>query len=252
MRSLLALAIGIGAVVAVAADARRSGYDDMTPQLQQMQQDDGANPALLAVQEGAAAWDRPEGRGGRSCAGCHGDATRSMRGVAARYPSWDDRLRRPVDLRTRINACRVEHQGAAAYTAESAAQLAIESYVALQSRGQPIAPPDDPRLASSVARGAALFERRQGQLDLSCAQCHDQHAGQRLGGSTIPQAHPTGYPIYRLEWQAMGSLQRRLRGCMAGVRAEPYAYDAREWVELELYLDRRAAGMRIDAPGVRP
>jgi sulfur-oxidizing protein SoxA len=73
-----------------------------------------------------------------------------------------------------------------------------------------------------------------------------------LGGSTIPQAHPTGYPIYRLEWQGMGSLQRRLRGCMAGVRAEPFAYDATEWVELELFLDRRAAGMRLDAPGVRP
>jgi len=50
----------------------------------------------------------------------------------------------------------------------------------------------------------------------------------------------------------MGSLQRRLRGCMSGVRAEPFAYGAPELVELELYLDRRAAGMLIDAPGVRP
>jgi sulfur-oxidizing protein SoxA len=91
-----------------------------------------------------------------------------------------------------------------------------------------------------------------GQLDFSCAQCHDEHAGQRLAGSTNPQAHPTGYPLYRLEWQTLGSLQRRLRGCMSGVRAEPYAYGAEELVELELYLARRAVGMRIEAPAVRP
>ena len=75
--------------------------------------------------------------------------------------------------------------------------------------------------------GRALFEQRMGQLDLSCAHCHDAAAGRRLGGSPIPQAHPTGYPIYRLEWQGLGSLQRRLRDCLSGVRAEPFAWGAR-------------------------
>ena len=37
-------------------------------------------------------------------------------------------------------------------------------------------------------------------------------AGQKLAAVTIPQGHPTGYPIYRLEWQTLGSLKRRLRG----------------------------------------
>lgn len=68
----------------------------------------------------------------------------------------------------------------------------------------------------------------------------------------IPQAHPTGYPIYRLEWQGLGSLQRRLRNCMTGVRAEPFAYGAQEMVELELYLAARARGMASEAPPVRP
>ena len=94
--------------------------------------------------------------------------------------------------------------------------------------------------------------QRMGQLNLSCAQCHDNNPGGRLGSSLIPQAHPTGYPVYRLEWQALGSLQRRLRGCMSGVRAEPYAYDAQQLVELELYLAARARGMTLEAPGVRP
>jgi L-cysteine S-thiosulfotransferase len=248
-------ALAIMATMACAAEppeSRRSGFDFMTPQLQAMQRDDAENPAMLSVQEGAALWDQPAGASGKSCASCHGAAASSMRGVAARYPAFDTKRQGPIDLRQRIQACRVEHQQAAPFKVEGEPQLAIESFVALQSRGLPIAPPDDPRLLPALARGERLFNRRLGQLDLSCAQCHDQHAGQHLGGSTIPQAHPTGYPLYRLEWQGMGSLQRRLRGCMAGVRGEPFAYDATEWVELELFLDHRAAGMRIDAPAVRP
>lgn len=250
---LVALAaLALAAQAADAPDTRRSGYDFMTPQVQAMQRDDAENPAMLSVQEGAELWDQSAGASGKSCASCHGQAATSMRGVAARYPAFDSARQGPIDLRQRIQACRVGHQQAPAFTPESEPQLAIESFVALQSRGLPFAPPDDPRLRPALAKGELLFNRRLGQLDLSCAQCHDQHAGQHLGGSTIPQAHPTGYPIYRLEWQGMGSLQRRLRGCMAGVRAEPFAYDAPEWVELELFLDRRAAGMRLDAPGVRP
>ena len=240
------------ALAATAGDPRRSGYDFMTPELQQMQRDDAANPAMLSVQEGAALWDQPAGSSGQSCASCHGAADRSMRGVAARYPAWDTERRGPMDLRQRIQACRVGQQRAAPFGVESAEQLAIESFIAFQSRGLPLAPPDDLRLQPFVERGARLFGQRMGQLDFSCAQCHDQHAGQHLGGATIPQAHPTGYPLYRLEWQGMGSLQRRLRGCMTGVRAEPFDYGAPEWVELELYLDRRAAGMKLDAPAVRP
>ena len=68
----------------------------------------------------------------------------------------------------------------------------------------------------------------------------------------IPQAHPTGYPLYRLEWQRVGSLQRRLRGCMTGVRAEPFAYGAPEYTAIELFLMSRAAGMAMETPAVRP
>ena len=235
-----------------APDARRSGYDFMTPQVQAMQRDDALNPALLWVQDGAAIWERPAGASGRACASCHGAAAKSMRGVAARYPAFDPALQRPLDLRQRIDRCRVEHQQAAPFAVESPEQLGIEAFVALQSRGLPIAPLDDARLRPARERGERLFNQRIGQLDFSCAQCHDEHPGRRLGGSVIPQAHPTGYPLYRLEWQGLGSLQRRLRACMTGVRAEPFAAGAPELVDLELYLKQRAAGMRVDAPAVRP
>jgi sulfur-oxidizing protein SoxA len=237
--------------VAAQDTTRRSGYQDMGKSVQAMQDDDMANPAMLWVQEGAALWGRRAGAADKSCAECHGGVER-MAGVAARYPAFAAGPGQPVDLEQRINLCRTGNQRADALADESRELLALSAYVAQQSRGRPIAPPDDPRLLPFTDAGEALYRRRQGQLNLSCAQCHDDNDGRRLGGATIPQAHPTGYPIYRLEWQSLGSLKRRLRNCLVGMRAEPYGYDASEYVQLELFLMRRARGMKLESPGVRP
>jgi L-cysteine S-thiosulfotransferase len=197
-------------------------------------------------------WQRKEGSEGKSCADCHGDAATSMKGVAARYPLVDPTIRQPLDLEGRINACRTNHQGALPLAFESKDLLALTVYVAHQSKNLPISIPNDATTSHFVDAGRDIFGRRQGQLNLSCAECHDDNWGQKLAGATIPQGHPNGYPLYRLEWQSLGSLQRRLRNCLFGMRAEPYAYGAPEPVELELFLAWRARGLLIEAPAVRP
>ncbi|MFL6664502.1 MAG: sulfur oxidation c-type cytochrome SoxA [Rhizobacter sp.] len=240
------------AALAAADDARRSGFDFMSPATQAMQRDDMQNPGMLWVKDGETLWNAKVGVSDKSCASCHGDATKSMHGVAARYPAFDADDRAPLTLAGRIATCRQKRQLALPLAAEGHDLLALEAYVAFQSRGLPIEPPDDPRLVPYRERGRLRYLERVGQLDFSCAQCHDDNAGQRLAGSVIPQAHPTGYPLYRLEWQSLGSLQRRLRNCMSGVRAQPYAYGSIELTELELYLASRAAGLRVETPAVRP
>jgi sulfur-oxidizing protein SoxA len=251
---------GIAAVFAcsmiAAADLdegeKRSGFDFMTPETQALQADDTSNPGMLWVLQGEQLWQQPEGRADVACAGCHGDAGQAMRGVAARYPAFDEATRRPIDLAGRINSCRVSRQQAEPLAPESDELLALTSYVAHQSRGMPVSPATDARLTPFRDSGRRLFQSRIGQLDLSCAACHDDNWGKRLGGAVIPQAHPNGYPLYRLEWQAVGSLQRRLRNCMIGVRAEPFAFGAPEFIDLELYLMERARGLPIETPAVRP
>ncbi len=250
--ALFAIACGMSRAADLSADPRRSGFEFMTPEVRAMQQDDALNPGMLWIKDGEALWNRNAGAADRACASCHGAAATSMRGVAARYPAFDEATARPFSLAQRINVCRAQHQRAAPFAAESDELLALEAYVAHQSRGMLVAPPNDARLEPFRARGEGLYRQRIGQLAFSCAQCHDEHAGQRLAGSMIPQGHPTGYPVYRLEWQGLGSLERRLRGCMSGVRAEPLAYGSAELVELELYLAQRAAGLRIETPAVRP
>jgi sulfur-oxidizing protein SoxA len=233
-------------------DQRRSGYADAGPDTKAMQDDDTANPGMLWVLDGEAAWNAKAGAANRACADCHQDATESMKGVAARYPAYDATRSRPIDLEERVNICRTEHQNATPLRFESRELLALTAYVGRQSRGMPIAPASDPRLAPFVAAGRALFEQRQGQINMSCAQCHDDNWGKRLAGNIVPQGQPTGYPIYRLEWQNLGSLQRRLRNCISGMRAELYEWGSPELVALELFLMRRAGGLAVETPGVRP
>jgi sulfur-oxidizing protein SoxA len=231
---------------------RRSGYTFMAPDTKAMQDDDTANPGMLWVLDGEALWKRKAGAADKACADCHNDARTTMKGVAARYPAYDKTLGRPVDLEQRINLCRVDHQQATPLPYESHDLLALTAFVAQQSRGIPIEAGTDPRLEPYIAKGRDLFMQRQGQLNLGCTNCHDDNWNKRLAGSAITQGHPTGYPLYRLEWQSLGSLQRRLRNCITGIRAQPYDYGAPELVELELYLMSRARGMPIETPAVRP
>jgi len=230
---------------------RRSSYELLKPETKAMQDEDTSNPGMLSVLEGQALWAAKAGAANVACADCHGDATVSMKGVAARHPAFDATRREPVNLEGRISICRSERQEAPALAFESRELLALSAYVARQSRGLPIESKDE-RLKPFLERGRALFSERQGQLNLACTQCHNDNWGKSLAGIPMPQAHPTGYPLYRLEWQALGSLQRRLRNCMIGMRAEPYAYGASEYVALETYLMWRARGMPMESPAVRP
>jgi sulfur-oxidizing protein SoxA len=255
-RHLILGVVVVTALPALAAEIpsaeRRSGYTFMTSDTKTMQDDDMSNPGMLSVLDGEALWNAKAGQTDKSCADCHADAGASMKGVAARYPAFDKALGRPVDLEQRINLCRRDHQQASPFSNESRELLALTAFIGKQSRGEPITTGDDAALAPFVARGHELFTQRQGQLNLACANCHDDNWDKRLAGSPVTQAQPNGYPEYRLEWQATGSLSRRIRSCMTGIRAQAFDVGSPEMVALELYLMSRARGMPIETPAVRP
>jgi sulfur-oxidizing protein SoxA len=247
-------AVGVAAICGIVSAAgiedgeKRSGFDVMTPETQALQADDMSNPGMLWVLQGEQLWQQAEGRANVACSGCHDDASQTMRGVAARYPAFDAATGRPIDLAGRINSCRAERQQAEPLAPESDALLALTAYVAHQSRGMPITPATDgvcSRAASDSSSSPAPPATTTIGANGSAAA-----PGSRRFATTgvIPQAHPTGYPLYRLEWQTVGSLQRRLRNCMIGVRAEPFAFGAPELVDLELHLTERARGLLVETP----
>jgi len=247
-----ALLIASAAIIATAAeiplDQRTSAYPGMSRETRAMQDDDTANPATLWVLDGETLWGTKAGAVNKACADCHAEG--SMKGVAARYPAL--RGGKVFDLEQRINLCHTGQQKAAApFPFESRELLALTAFIGRQSRGEPIAI-DEIKLEPAIEMGRKIFFERQGQLSLACAQCHNDNWDRQLAGSPVGQAHPTGYPIYRLEWQSLGSLQRRLRNCMVGMRAEPYALGSPEFVALEAFLMYRARKMKIETPAVRP
>jgi sulfur-oxidizing protein SoxA len=200
--------------------------------------------------DGHSLWKEKTGNKNVSCASCHGDSGQKMTGVATQFPKMQKG--KLQTLEGQINQCRTSRQEAPVLAYESKELLALSTFVATQSKGLPIAVQETPQNKKDLQQGRHFFNQRMGQLNLSCAQCHQDRAGLKLGGSLIPQGHPTAYPIYRIEWQTMGSLQRRLRNCMSGVRAQQFEYGSQEMAQLELFLMWRARGMSLETPGVRP
>lgn len=229
---------------------QQSSYELMTPENKAMQDDASLNPAMFWVGDGESLWQAKSIANTKSCASCHGDVKKSMRGAATQFPKI---IRGKLQtLEGQINQCREARQGLPKLAYESKDLLALTALIAFQSKGIPISVKETSANKADLQQGQQFFQQRMGQLNLSCAQCHTERSGLKLGGSLIPQGHPNAYPIYRLEWQTLGSLQRRLRNCMSGVRAQQFEYGSTEMAQLELFLMWRARGMPLESPGVRP
>jgi sulfur-oxidizing protein SoxA len=233
----------------VGAPAVRPSAEYLSPDLRAQQDDPSRHPGWLWVDAGERAWARAPAPGLPACSGCHGNLTQ-MGGVVTRLPAVvpTGTLR---NLEGWINHCRVTHQGQTALAYDSEPLLALTAAIAQRSRGLPMAVPVDGPAASFLAEGRAFYETRQGQLNLACTQCHDDNAGRRLRGDRLSGGLGTGYPAYRLEWNGLGSLHRRLRACSLGVRATVFEAGSPPYLALELYLAHRARGLPVEAPGLR-
>ncbi|HEY4371962.1 MAG TPA: sulfur oxidation c-type cytochrome SoxA [Burkholderiales bacterium] len=232
-------------------DQLKSGLAYTGDEVRAQQADDFGNPGMLWVERGEKIWNTADGTSGKSCASCHGDAKQGMKGVSVRYPAIDPATHRLQNIEARINASRVNDQKAAAFTLESEDMLAITAFINMQSRGQPIHVATDGEARAHFERGRAFYYTRRGQMNMSCATCHEQSFGKRLFAETLSQGQPNDFPIYRLEWQTMGSLHRRFRACLYGVRAELQPVGSQDFLDLELFLAWRAEGLKGEAPGVR-
>jgi sulfur-oxidizing protein SoxA len=209
--------------------AQHSGLDYTSEEIRRLQASDAENPGMLWVDDGEKLF-------AAKCAACHA----SMKGVAARYP-------RVVQGKVVNLEAMVRHREAFAY--ESPELLALTAYISYQSRGLPIGRELSGR---DVEKGRREYFRRRGQMNLSCASCHDANPGKRIGAETISEGQPNGYPTYRLRWQTLGSLERRLRACFSGVHADMPAYGDALLLDLEAYLAWRGRGLEVESPAVRP
>lgn len=228
-----------------------SGWRYRNDETRAMEADSFENPGALTVERGEELWSEVSGSMGKSCASCHGEASESMKGVGASYPKWDPETKRPIDIELRIDQCRKERMGAEPFKFNSEEQVALTAYVKHQSLGMPVkldlAEGD---MQSWWDHGKELYYTRTGQLNLACASCHEQNAGNHIRADHLSQGQVNGFPLYRLK-NGMASVQARFRGCIRDTRAEMPEAFSDDMMALETYVTWRGAGLSVETPAVR-
>lgn len=229
-----------------------SGWHYRTDDTRALEQDSFDNPGMLGVEEGETIWNTVEGSMGKSCASCHDDAVESMAGVGAKYPKWSDALGKPVNIELKINHCRVENMGAEPYPFDKGGQKPLTAYVKHQSLGMPVAIDlTEGDMQAWWDQGKETYYTRKGQLNLSCASCHEQNNGKYIRADHLSQGNVNGFPTYRLKQSNLISLHNRFRGCIRDTRATiPEAFSD-ELMGLEVYATWRGTGLSVETPAVR-
>jgi len=228
-----------------------SGTHYSSPEIRKLQDSDSDNPAMKLYGKGEALWKKVEGKAKKSCASCHEDAAKSMKGAATRFPAFFKLSKKPLTIEARINLCRSKFMQARPLPSESDPMLALAIYVKRQSRGMAMSVKGDGPLKPFLQKGKDYYTARRGQLDTSCAGCHDKYAGKKYRAVKMNQGHANGFPVYSQSLKKTGSLLRQVNQCLKRVRANPLKAGSDQLTNLELYLAWRAGGLEVETPAVR-
>ena len=226
--------------------------------LAQLQSANAMNPIGLWIDEGKRKWEK-------DCSSCH-----TLEKVVKAVPNFPklDASQKLVNLEDQISVCRQRVEATTTTTAIASAAsqsfsnddaLTLELSTLLNDAARQlainIAPPINPSHAiiwkKNLADGERLFKTRLGHMNLSCQQCHDGKVGASMRAQKITAGHPTGFPAYRISWQGLGSIERRIRACYSGVQAQVPAPQDIRLRQLELYLKTRAQGLQLEGPSIR-
>ena len=176
-------------------------------------------------------------------------------GIRQNYPYFDDKSGAVITLELALNRCR-EANGEPPYSYVKDEMASLTAYMAFTSRGKPfdIKIPNDPRALEAYQKGAEYFYARRGQLNFSCASCHVQNPGNQIRTEVLAPALGivAAMPIYRSEWNGMGTMSRRLVTCNSQVRGVPLEPQDELYRDVEYYLTYMSNGLPVSGPGARP
>jgi sulfur-oxidizing protein SoxA len=214
------------------------------------------NPAILRAEAVEASWSA-RGPAGKACAECHtGGIDRAMRGVATRYPRHVAAHGRVMAIEDFLAVHGPETTGRE-LAAESAENVDLSMRLKMASNGMPVAVDvSSPRARAALARGKASFDRRVGERNHACADCHapDRGANKFLGGRLLGDL-TTGltrhFPTWRTSQNDAWDMRRRMQWCMTPLGTNMLAADSIEYAELELYLAQFDNGKPMSVPGIR-
>jgi L-cysteine S-thiosulfotransferase len=227
---------------------RISGNAYLSPQLQALQNDSHKNPISLWLDRGSSLWQA-------QCQSCHAGID-SLKRSAASFPRLASDGKTLRNLEDQIALCQQRGKSAAQdFPNDHDDVLALSAALHQAAQGERIsvaaAAGQNAQWQTRLHSGQQLYQARMGRINLACMHCHDQKVGSHMRADVISPGHPTGFPIYRMSWQTLGSTERRLRACYSGVQAPLPAPRSADLRDLELFLKVRANGLPLDGPSIR-
>lgn len=229
-------------------DTIYSGWRFRSTETQALELDDFDNPAFVFVDQGLDTWETVEGSEGKACASCHEDVA-DFAGLRTELPRVEDG--KLVTMENLVNECRTDRMGAEPWKWSGSQMTAMTALIGLQSRGMPVNVAIDGEAAPFWEHGKELYYTRVGQLDMACANCHENYYGTMIRADHLSQGQINGFPTYRLKNAKLNSTHGRFKGCMANIRATPFKEGSDEFKALELYLASRGQGLSVETPSVR-
>lgn len=202
-----------------------------------------------AIEEGETLYNT-KFKNGKSFASCFPNPA-----IRGEYPYFDEKRKEVITLSVAINECLKKNNEKPwkmkkGNIAKLKAYLAYESMEAEKSLNIKI---QSEEAFKAYERGKKYYYSQRGYLKLSCASCHVQGAGQRVRNEKLSQflGHVTHFPVYRLKWNGLGTLERRMSGCIKDEGQVPPKDDSKEMRELIYFMSYMSNGMKIDGPDIR-
>ena len=231
-------------------DTIYSGWRFRSDETQAVQADDFDNPAMIFVETAIEAFDTVDGSEGKACASCH-ESPDAMAGVKAVYPKWNEAAGEVRTIEMQINDCRTSRMGADAWKYTGGDMTNMVALLASVSRGLPVNVAIDGPASETWEKGKDIYYTRFGQLELSCANCHEDSYGMMIRADHLSQGQINGFPTYRLKNTKLNAVHARFKGCVRDTRAHTFSPGSPEFVALELYVASRGNGLSVEGPSVR-
>lgn len=227
-----------------------SGWHFRGTETRAMQADDFDNPGMIFVEQAEEVWNTVDGSEGKSCASCH-EGSESMAGVRPVYPKYNEAAGEVRTLEMQINDCRENRMGAETWKYTGGDMVNMTALISSVSRGMPVNVAIDGPAQSTWEAGKELYYTRTGQLELACANCHEDNYGNMIRADHLSQGQINGFPVYRLKNTKLNAAHARFKGCIRDTRAETYSPGSPEFIALELYVASRGNGLSVEGPSIR-
>ncbi len=175
--------------------------------------------------------------------------------IAGEYPKFDDKKGKVVTLSVAIDDC-LKANGQKPWKLTKGKMADLEAYFAHMSKeaGKKVHITIPSKAAAAAyERGKKNYYSQRGYLKLSCATCHVQGSGNRVRREFLSPllGHTTHFPVYRLKWQGLGTLERRIKGCEKNQGENPHKPGGQWMSDMLYFMAYMSNGLPVDGPDIR-